>query len=129
MKRCCGCKETKSKSEFHKNKSRYDGVDSLCKVCKSEHRKKDRLLNKNHETEVRKRYREKNKERIHEIAKRFREKNKETLSDKQKNRIASLPDGYVKQKLKIKNPPKELIEFKRDQLKLHRLIKELENEQ
>ena len=33
MKRCWKCGETKSESEFYKNRSRSDGLDSCCKKC------------------------------------------------------------------------------------------------
>lgn len=34
MKQCKTCGETKPKSEFYKNKSRKDGLQSQCKSCK-----------------------------------------------------------------------------------------------
>ncbi len=36
MKKCHRCKQTKTLSEFHKNKNRKDGVQTRCKVCKKE---------------------------------------------------------------------------------------------
>lgn len=33
-KRCCSCHKVKSLSEFHKNRSRSDGVANICKPCK-----------------------------------------------------------------------------------------------
>lgn len=35
MKRCPVCCVTKSKSEYHKCKSRFDGLDGKCKACRS----------------------------------------------------------------------------------------------
>ncbi len=34
MKYCPKCDTNKDKSEFHKDKARYDGIQSLCKQCK-----------------------------------------------------------------------------------------------
>ena len=42
-KRCCKCKKELPVEEFHKNKSSKDGLNSICKKCKSVywHQKKD----------------------------------------------------------------------------------------
>jgi hypothetical protein len=34
MKKCTKCKLNKERSEFHKNKTKRDGLQSWCKVCK-----------------------------------------------------------------------------------------------
>ena len=34
MKKCTECQIEKEESEFHKDRSRYDGLDSRCKECK-----------------------------------------------------------------------------------------------
>ena len=39
-KRCYRCKETKAVSEFHKDRSRYDGIRPLCKACISDDTKR-----------------------------------------------------------------------------------------
>lgn len=33
-KYCYRCTKTKPKTDFHKNKARYDGLNNLCKSCK-----------------------------------------------------------------------------------------------
>lgn len=43
MKRCTHCKETKSESEFHRSKDRYDGLNNKCKLCAAKLVKKDRI--------------------------------------------------------------------------------------
>ena len=53
MKQCCTCNETKSYSEFYRNKSNKDGYEYYCKLCKNAQRAKNR--------EVDKRYYQKNK--------------------------------------------------------------------
>lgn len=34
MKKCSRCQTTKTVEEFHKNRSRVDGLDAWCKACK-----------------------------------------------------------------------------------------------
>jgi predicted GIY-YIG superfamily endonuclease len=42
MKHCSKCGETKEVSAFSKNKSRKDGLDNQCKVCRSKWRSKNK---------------------------------------------------------------------------------------
>lgn len=57
MKQCSKCKIEKPKSDFHKNKSRKDGLHHQCKVCKSGYTDKNNPI-------TAKAFREKNRERI-----------------------------------------------------------------
>lgn len=73
-----------------------------------------------------------NKEKMLDKNKRYYQKNKELRKQKIKDYTAGLTDYYVKNTLtnnskgglKPSDIPRELIELKREQLKLHRLIKE-----
>lgn len=56
MKQCIKCKEVKQFSEFSKNSKKENGVNSLCKKCHSEYRKKYYTLNKEKELEQVKKY-------------------------------------------------------------------------
>jgi len=49
MKYCPSCRETKSVECFSKNKTRYDGLQSNCKDCRSKARKEYYLVNKDRE--------------------------------------------------------------------------------
>jgi hypothetical protein len=129
MKQCFRCKETKPKSEFNKDKSKSDGLQSYCHVCCVEYCKKYHENNRERELNCSKKYYENNRERELKRSKKYHENNRDPNVERYKKYRAELGDGYIKDRLKIKNPPQQLIEFKRDQLKLHRLIKELENEQ
>lgn len=40
MKKCTFCKEIKDLSQFHKNKSKKDGHNNVCKTCRKEYHKK-----------------------------------------------------------------------------------------
>lgn len=88
QKYCPFCKVLKYRTEYHKNKARHDGLDSLCKLCTKEKRKK--LLStpegKRNHNECGKKWREENKEKYQEIHKRYREKNKDKLKEKRKER-------------------------------------------
>lgn len=44
---CCNCKENKDVSNFHKNKSRPDGLQAQCKICKN--KGNDEYIKKNYE--------------------------------------------------------------------------------
>ena len=37
VKKCCGCKNILTKSNFHKNKNRKDGLQSQCKLCRQKY--------------------------------------------------------------------------------------------
>lgn len=39
MKRCYRCKEVKPVSEFNKNRSKKDGLQGECRVCKKVYKK------------------------------------------------------------------------------------------
>lgn len=109
-------------------------------MCNNERGRKYQKKN----PEYARKYREKNKERMNknsmesyyrhrdEIAKRKREYDKRTGYKHQKRRIANLTDGYIKTVLKrkdwgdpIENPTPEMIQSKREQLLLHRELKQL----
>jgi len=113
MKTCSKCKIEKEESEFYKQKSRRNCLRSECKEC---------MLNES------KKYNKNNKEKRNEYRKEWRKNNKDNSSVRQKEQRKKLPDYYIKAKLGVKNPPPELIEMKREQLTIHRLIKEMENE-
>ena len=54
MKQCTKCKETKSYTDFYKNRSNKDGYEYYCKPCKNAEKAKNK--------EVDKRYYQKNRE-------------------------------------------------------------------
>ena len=83
QKYCPFCKVLKYRTEYNKNKARHDGLESLCKLCAKEKRKK--LLStpegKKSHNERAKKWREENKEKYQEIHKKYREKNKDKLRE------------------------------------------------
>ena len=42
LKRCSGCGELKSRSEYSKDRTKKDGLYHLCKVCRSAYRRKNK---------------------------------------------------------------------------------------
>jgi len=57
MKRCPKCKMVKDESEFYKNVSNKDGLDSWCKVCRREANKKNYNSNRERRIEYGREYR------------------------------------------------------------------------
>ena len=98
-KYCTKCGITKSLSEFHKNKTKPQGVSSECSKCgretkklyrennKEKRREKDRLYYENNKEKERERHRlyyENNKEKERERDKLYYENNKEKVRERSK---------------------------------------------
>ena len=96
---CSKCKEEKEVCEFNKRNNSKDTLQSWCKICLTEYKKKyyrdnfensqnyhKKYYKKNVDkiTERTKKYREDNREIINEKAKQFYHKNKEAINEKRK---------------------------------------------
>lgn len=57
---CVSCKETKSVSEFSKDRSRKSGIQNKCKACYSQYQRKWSKENRNTHNSVRNKWRQKN---------------------------------------------------------------------
>ena len=82
MKKCYKCKELKDLSEFNKDKSRSDGLNSMCRIC---NRLKDKFRwdnNKEAEKARNKEYRTENKERLNKKANQNYHDNKKACHDR-----------------------------------------------
>lgn len=66
MKKCNKCEKMKSAQHFHKDKSKEDGLSTLCKQCKKEYRRSYYLSNKEKLKSYSSQYYNKNKGRIKE---------------------------------------------------------------
>ena len=135
MKTCNNCKEVKALSEFNKDKSKQDGLQTFCRECK---RSKDRAYAaKNREAarektktwrknnlekakESRRKWREENPEKMAAYKRKWNEKNKERKSKmasewKKKNPHKVLANTRARQAAKLKATPawanKEAIDF------------------
>src|SRR5210317_1377429 len=92
VKTCTKCKEVKDFSDFNKDKTHKDGLQSQCKSCKKqylkrwqednkEYRKKHYKANKEYYKEYSKKYYKANKEHYNEYSKKWREANKEYYNE------------------------------------------------
>lgn len=68
MKKCYKCGVEKDESEFHKDKSRKDGLSNKCKSCTSTSNKKWRESHREHLAEYRRKWREHNVEKTLQYA-------------------------------------------------------------
>lgn len=151
MKICTKCQETKPLSDFAKDKSKKDGLGSNCKACKRRYReanKADRKIkdaayyqaNKARITKVKQAYRSKNRDKILAYAKKYYQENKEhILATKKKYKramVRDLTDEYIKSKIvesrswlfgRAEITP-ELIELKRYEIIIQRILKAKKNE-
>ena len=135
-KKCTKCGEVKSLSAFYKRKNIKSGVGAECKACRKAYCKAYyeankykvkayRESNKDNKKAYDKAYYEANKYKV----KAYRESNKDNIkaSNKAYKKVNkdNLTNQYVAHamRLPIADIPPELIELKRAQLKLHRLIK------
>lgn len=86
MKICSNCKIEKDENEFSKNKSsKKDGLDSWCKICKSEYNKKYKKEHRAEISDYNKNYHKNNyeerKEHIIETVKNYRNNNIEKAKE------------------------------------------------
>lgn len=96
MKKCIKCNEEKSLEEFYRHKNT---LQSFCKICFKERRKKNYILNKEKELKKSKEYYENNKEFYKEYTKKYRD----TIL-KEKNKIERRGrwfNKYLKNKIEI----------------------------
>ncbi len=78
-KKCSKCGIKKSINEFHKNKSKKDGLCTECKVCHYKNQKEYQKNAKEKICEYRKKYAEKNKRHLKEYYAQWRKNNKEKI--------------------------------------------------
>jgi len=81
LKTCFKCKTEKQLEQFHKDKTKKDGLMGKCKVCMKEYQKKFYKENKDIINKRNKKYREENKEKISEQVKKYRNEHKEKMSE------------------------------------------------
>ena len=139
------CEKLKSLNEFHKRKTNKCGYRNPCIECYKKYieknvekiRKTKRKYYLKHQDEIcksQKEYYENNKDRMLNKLKKYREENREQIRERdrkynQKQRD-NLTDVYIKNmltggnNLKPEDIPQELIEAKRQHLKLKRITKE-----
>ncbi len=131
MKTCCKCKVEKQISEFQKNKTKKDGLQTYCKICKSEIFKEYSRNNKEIVLGAQRRWRSENKERIKNYQAEYVFENLKMYRERGALEAADLTDNYIYRLLvdhtglKRIDIPYQFIEAKRLQLKIFRKLKEL----
>lgn len=123
---CSKCKVEKGVGEFSRGKGRKQGIQNLCKVCSRERNAAYRAANPEKVKELVAAWRAANLEKINKKDDAWRAANPEKVKKKNALRVATAPDSYIKCLLQLPDPPQELIEMKREQLKMHRATKELQ---
>lgn len=95
MKTCVKCRKPKLTSEFGRDASRKDGLQSNCKACRREYQEanRDRIAeylreyrdaNRDKISELRREYEEANREKIAERRRGYREANREKIAARQR---------------------------------------------
>jgi len=80
-KQCTKCKEWKDENEFHKDRSRKDGLFPQCKCCCNKRRREWGKNNKQHTSKYHEQWRENNQEHLAEYHKDWRKDNQEHLTE------------------------------------------------
>lgn len=83
-KSCSKCKQSKPLNAFQKDKSKKDGLQVVCKICRAERQKVFYESNKDSFNKKQKIYRELNAQKLREHSKNYYEKNKEKESARKK---------------------------------------------
>lgn len=124
MKTCRTCKQRKEQSEYYKDKNRKDGLNGQCKVCYNLRIKKWRQDNPDKRADYKKKWRAENPEKVNAMQRRAG-----------RNDAQNLTDGYVRKKivegidgLSQGDIPDELVQLKRAELQMERIIKIKKNE-
>ena len=145
FKKCSKCKEEKSLDCFDLSKNGGYGVQSYCKDCMrifkkkyysknkekiNKHSREYHLKNKEKINKYDREYYSKNKEKIAERQREYKLKNREKVRKKSREQRKQLADVYVanlitqRTDLTIADIPSDLIEAKRLEIKIKRIIKE-----
>ena len=143
---CSKCKVEKGRDEFYKNRSKSDGLASLCKICSYLRSAKWKKENPEKARASTRKWQQNNPEKAKVSCSSWQRNNPEKARDAKakwaaenplskssragrQRGIDELDDYYVKStlgksKLRASNPPQELIELKRLQLQIIREIKQ-----
>lgn len=137
-KRCTKCGEVKDVGEFSKGTRTRDGLKGYCKQCHAIYYAWWYSNNRTARKAYSREYSKKNKTRIREREKscldKYRTRKRKSNNHFAKEGRKELSDRYMKRllvqrtRLSYSDIPPELVELKREQMKLGRLIKAKEKE-
>ena len=91
MKRCSCCKEEKSETEFHRNKTRGDGLRAICKDCARKKQREWTARNRDTSNASSKRWYDANPDRARAVNKRNYAKVRGKLIEYKRNYLLSNP--------------------------------------
>lgn len=94
MKRCSKCGEEKPHGEFHKDKSKRDGLGSQCAACGAERRRQWVAENREKTNEANRRWYERNREKSLEASRRYYAENREALSEAHRRQYEENREAY-----------------------------------
>ncbi len=123
-KRCAKCGEWKGFDAFYTDRRARDGKQSHCGACKAkasaEYKKKNPEVAKRHANA----WNAANPEKRRAIARKFAQKCNKARKASERHFLA---DSYVRRVMKVRanEASQELINLKREQLSLHRLLRDL----
>jgi len=83
-KHCTKCETTKTVDQFHRDRSKKDGLQTQCKTCVKAKQKAYRAANPKEIAAKKKIYYEANREKIAEKGKRYREENHEAVQERKR---------------------------------------------
>ena len=133
---CSKCKERKPLEEFFKNERTPTGYTSYCKKCHLIAAKEWKEKNKERTKELRQNWNKANKEKVLEQNKKWRSNNnnREKANAKLRRGIENCSPCYIKSKLKKQGfidsqITPEVIEEKRNIIKVKRIIKQIKTKQ
>ena len=155
LKRCSKCSEEKPLSDFYKDENRPSGYATYCKKCSLIAAKEWREKNKERVKELRRNWNEENKltvleqnkkrtkkwrsnkdnrEKANAANREYKKKNPEKVNAGARRRIKNCSPCYIKSKLKIQGfidnqITSDIIEEKRNIIKVKRVIKQIKNKQ
>ncbi len=78
MKRCYKCEKTKPKAEFHKNKSKKNGLQRECKACVKQYKQENFEKTAEYDKQYKKQYRQENAKEIAEYNKQYERERKKS---------------------------------------------------
>jgi len=114
-KQCTKCEEIKDFSEFTKNKSKKNGIESCCKLCSKMRVKEYYKENKNKVLQYQESYRNINKEKIAKRDKEYSIKNKEVISKQRKEyRVKNKDMINAKAKIHRALNPDQMIKYRKE---------------
>ena len=125
-KKCSKCGEVKDLREFHKNASRKTGASDECKICIKKRGAKYVITHKEERNIRQRAWKERNPRLVIEAGRKSSNNERANLTN---NYLVSAIRTELNLTSKDGAILEELIELKRQQIKIYRLLKEKQNEQ